>query len=385
MSHDGSTEALVIGGGIGGLTAALTLRPVGIQVKVIEKTPELREVGAGITLWTNAMRVLDRLGVAASIQEAGSLLARAEVRTWKGDVLSTTQMDEMGRKYGAPSVAIHRADLQKILFDALPAGTVRLGAGLRSFGQDEQGVSAQFSDGTEEWADLLVGADGIRTKVRTLIFGEEEPRYSGYTAWRGIASLGHSSISIGATSESWGQGARFGIVPIGHDRVYWFCTANVPQDERDGEGGRKADVLRRFQEWHAPIPELIEATAEGAILRNDIMDRKPFSPWGRGRVTLLGDAAHPMTPNLGQGACQAIEDAAVLAASVSAEPDVVSSLRAYEERRRKRTAGMVTQSWRIGKIAQLENPLLISLRNAVVRHSSRMSRRQLEAIISYEA
>ncbi len=385
MSHDGSTEALIIGGGIGGLTAALALRQVGIQAKVREKTSELHEVGAGITLWTNAMRVLDRLGVAARIEEAGSLLGCAEVRTWKGDVLSTTRMDEMGCKHGAPSVAIHRADLQSILFDALPAGTVRLGAALQSFEQDGQGVSAQFSDGTQERADLLVGADGIRSKVRTLLFGEEEPRYSGYTAWRGIASLEHSSISIGATSESWGRGARFGIVPIGHDRVYWFCTANVPQGERDGEGGRKADVRRRFEGWHAPIPELIEATVEGAILRNDIMDRKPFSPWGRGRVTLLGDAAHPMTPNLGQGACQAIEDAAVLAATLSGGPDIVSSLRAYEESRWKRTAGIVTQSWRIGKMAQLENPLLISLRNAVVRRSSRVSRRQLEAIISYEA
>jgi 2-polyprenyl-6-methoxyphenol hydroxylase-like FAD-dependent oxidoreductase len=242
-------------------------------------------------------------------------------------------------------------------------------------------VTVRFAGRREERGDLLVGADGLNSVVRARLFGDEKPLYAGYTAWRGIA--GDGFMRDGWGSESWGRGERFGMVSLGRGRLYWFATRNAPEGENEDAAGRKAELLRHFGRWHEPIPALIRATEGAEILRNDVYDREPLKSWGVGRVTLLGDAAHPMTPNLGQGACQAIEDAVVLAGCVREASD--AALRLYEKRRKGRTATIVRRSRLVGRIGQLENPLLCGLRDALAKATPlRAQLRQLDPIVGYE-
>lgn len=223
---------------------------------------------------------------------------------------------------------------------------------------------AEFAGGEEAQGDFLVGADGLHSVVRGRLHGTERPRYAGYTAWRAVTTFKIQPT----TSESWGHGKRFGIVPIGGSRVYWFATKNAPEGQPEHPEGRKQKLLHLFKGWHPPIVDLIEATDPEAILRHDLYDRKPMKrSWGEGRVTLLGDAAHPTTPNLGQGACQATEGAFVLAQQLRSAMDIAAALRRYEAQRLPRTAFITNLSWRIGRMAQLENPVLCWLRNTALR------------------
>ena len=378
-------RAIIIGGGIGGLSTAVALGRAGIEPAIYERTGELREVGAGLTLWVNAMRALSGLGLADAVSEVGMRAAGGGIRNWRGRMLSPISGEELERRYGAPNLGIHRADLQAVLLGALPPGAVHLGVRYESFEQDGAGVTARFAGGRRERADILVGADGIRSAVRAQLLGEGEPRYAGYTAWRGVARFEHPSIPPGTGFESWGPGRRFGLVHIGGGRVYWFATENAPEGGRDPEGERKSGMLRRFRGWQEPVEAVIRATEETGILRNDILDREPVSRWGEGRVTLLGDAAHPMTPNLGQGACQAIEDASVLAGCLREESDPVAALREYERRRISRTGPIVNSSRRLGRVAQWENPLARALRDTLLRLTpARIQQRQLDQLVGIE-
>jgi 2-polyprenyl-6-methoxyphenol hydroxylase-like FAD-dependent oxidoreductase len=264
--------------------------------------------------------------------------------------------------------AVHRADLQALLAREVGEGTLRLGTEVGAFEQDESGVRVLLADGSRESADILVGADGLRSRVRARLFGLEEPRYAGYTAWRAVVEPEEELLPWGAGFESWGRGARFGCAHVGRGRIYWFATTNAPEGEKDGPpgslAGAKAKLLHLFSPWHRPVADLVEAAEEGAILRTDIYDREPLGErWGEGRVTVLGDAAHPMTPNLGQGACQAIEDAVVLARCLGERGATAESLRSYERLRSDRVALVVRRSRRVGSIGQAKNPAICWLRD----------------------
>src|SRR6266566_3493767 len=315
----------IIGGGIGGLAAASALQRQGIQVAVFERNPELREIGAGLTLWANGVQVLRQLGLADALARVSAPLTHFECWSWRGKRLGRMRLDAMERLVGAPNIGIHRAELLR----------------------------------------LLVGADGLHSVIREQLLGKQPPRYSGYTCWRGVAVFEDQHVSPGISSETWGRGLRFGMLPIGNGRVFWYATHNCPAGGQDRAGEWKANLLRLFQGWREPIEQLIAATDEGAILRNDIFDRRPVRHWGNGPVTLLGDAAHPPTPNLGQGACQALEDALVLADCLADQREPVAALRAYEGSRMKRSAAIIEQSYLFGKIGQWEHPLLCSLRDGL--------------------
>ncbi|MDQ4128468.1 MAG: FAD-dependent monooxygenase [Actinomycetota bacterium] len=375
------TRAIIVGGGIGGLTAAVALRRAGIEATVLERAGGLREVGAGISIWVNAMQSLEGLGLAEAVRAAGREEIGGEVRTARGATLSRIPAQTLEERFGR-NVVLTRPDLQWTLSAALEAagGSVCVGAECIGFRQERQGVAALFADGREERGDLLVGADGLNSVVRLQLFGEERPRYAGFTAWRGLADLGRDVEGF----EAWGRGSVFGLVGLGLGRFYWYGTKNAPEGQGDSQAGRKAEVLERFGGWHEPIPAVIRATPEAEILRNDVYDREPLQSWGEGRVTLLGDAAHPMTPNLGQGACQAIEDAAELAGCLRVGgDDVVGALRLYEDRRRGRTAEVARRSRLLSRVVQLENPLLCAARNAAARAMpDRLQLRQLEAVLA---
>ena len=353
----------IIGGGIGGLAAACAFQRQGIEVTVFERNPELREIGAGLTLWANGVQVLQQLGLADALTAVSARLTHFECWSWRGKRLGSVRLDTLERRVGAPSLGIHRADLLRMLAGAVDRGSIHVQAHCVGFSSEQEHVIAHFVDGHEQQTDLLVGADGLYSMIREQLLGKQPPRYSGYTCWRGVALFEDAHVSPGISSETWGRGRRFGMLPIGNGRVFWYATLNCPAGEQDRAGERKENLLRLFGGWREPIGRLIEATDKGAILRNDLFDRRPVRHWGRSRVTLLGDAAHPPTPNLGQGACQALEDAFVLAECLAEQREPVAALRAYEARRMKRSAAIIKQSALVGKIGQWEQPLLCSLRD----------------------
>jgi 2-polyprenyl-6-methoxyphenol hydroxylase-like FAD-dependent oxidoreductase len=354
---------LIAGAGIGGLTTAIALRRAGCDVEVFERARELRPVGAGIVLAMNALVGLRSLGVYEPVSSAGVPIRSAAILTARGRALGVTDFAPLAKDFGVAAIAYHRAELHQALL-AEAGDVVRLGAQVTTFDQDGDGVRVTLSDGRVVSGDALVGADGLNSNVRRKLLGEEPPRYSGYTSWRAIAPSS-GLLEEGVTTESWGAGRRFGMVGLGGGRVYWFAVDDAPEGGKD-QGGARQHLLRLFEGWHDPIRSLLEATPEESILRTDIQDRDPVRVWGEGRVTLLGDAAHPMTPNMGQGACQAVEDAVVLADEVARAEKLEASFRRYEARRQGRTAAVVVQSRRFGEIAQWSNPLARWFRNAAM-------------------
>ena len=389
-------RAMIVGAGIGGLTTAIALRRAGIEATVFERAGEIKEVGAGILLAANAVRALGELGLLHEVRQLGTPASAGRIHSWRGKTLAEVPARELEKTFGAPSVAVHRADLQGFLLKEAGEKNVVLGENCSGFEQDDAGVTAIFADGTVERGELLIGADGLYSTVRARLFGREKPRYAGYTAWRAVVKPGRELLPCGTGFESWGRGVRFGCAHIGGGRVYWFATRNAPEGERDGPlgstSGPKVALRRLFDGWHHPVPDLIAETEEWAIRRDDLYDRAPLSgSWGEGRVTLLGDAAHPATPNLGQGACQAIEDAVVLARCLeqivraNAKDSVPSALRRYEGLRGERTAWIVRRSRALGRIGQIENPLLCRLRDAVLKATpTRTQVRQLDQVLRYE-
>jgi FAD-dependent urate hydroxylase len=377
-------RAIVIGGGIGGLCTAISLRRIGVDVVVYEQAEVLSEVGAGLTLWANAVKPLRALGLAEAVIRAGSKIQRGLIRTASGRTLSRSEPGELERLFGEPTVAIHRAALHDILLSALPAGTVRLDARCTSFEQEADRVIVRFAGGHTDRAELVVGADGIHSVIRRQLLPDVRLRYSGYAAWRGVV-VTRDEVALGVTSESWGCGSRFGILRVDEERVYWFATANVPAGGTLSTDERKSFLRRRFRGWHHPVELLLDSTPAGEILQNDIYDLKPMKRWGEGRVILLGDAAHPTTPNMGQGACMAIESSLVLARCLSQEADLSSALRRYEAQRMARTAWVTAQSWKIGRVAQLENPLACRVRDFLLSIApARVTRKALERAAGYE-
>jgi 2-polyprenyl-6-methoxyphenol hydroxylase-like FAD-dependent oxidoreductase len=367
-------RVVVVGGGIAGLSTAIALRKTGHEVVVLEQAPRIDPLGAGITLFANAMRALDRLGAGEAVATRGAAATRSAILTSDGRELTRVPSDLL-----EGTIALHRADLQAEL--AAAGGEVRLGVEVAAVEQGEDGVVARSTDGTEERGDLLVGADGLSSVVRRAI-ADVPIRYAGYTAWRGVSSV---PVEPGRLTESWGVGERFGLVDIGRGRTYWFATKNAPESEPDEPGGRKAEILRRFSGWHEPIAAVAEAAEEGAILRNDVYYLEPLPRWSDGRVVLVGDAAHATTPGVGQGAAQAIEDAVVLADRLAGSDDQSAGLGEYEAIRRPRADAVLKISRRADKAAQLASPLGCRLRNALVRWlPDRAQRRQLEPLVRYE-
>jgi 2-polyprenyl-6-methoxyphenol hydroxylase-like FAD-dependent oxidoreductase len=364
-------KAIVAGGGIGGLATALALQRAGVEVTVLERRAELSKVaaGAGLMVWHNGMSVLARLGVADAVQARGTPIERFEFRSWRGAPLSCWQVGELGRALGSPTVGINRADLHAALAAALEPGTLRLGEACTGFEQDGDGVTAALDGGGSERAALLIGADGINSAVRTQLDGPREPRYAGYTTWRGVADFPADDAPPGLARKLWGPGRRFLSYRIGDGQLYWLALTRAAEGGRDPEGGRRAAVLAEHRGWDEPVEAMIEATEESAIARLDIVDHAPLGRWGEGRVTLLGDAAHAMTPNKGQGACQAIEDALVLSRQLAGEPDVARALRAYEDARRRRTAGFQRESRMIGSLGRWRTRVACGVRDRIIRAS----------------
>jgi 2-polyprenyl-6-methoxyphenol hydroxylase-like FAD-dependent oxidoreductase len=359
-------RVIVIGSGIAGLSAAIALRKVGVDVTVYERAPELREVGAGISIWANALRALDYLGVGDSIRRLALKMTRSEIRSRNGfKVQMAYTSEQLERKAGLSEIVrmIHRADLVGALASHLPEGSARYG--YECIGVDLRGKSAgvRFQNGHSAEADVVIGADGIHSAVRLAILGPDTPRYSGYTCWRGICPR-PATLAPGYVAEWWGRGKRLGITTLTDDRVYWWATRNALRDGHEAD--ERAGLQNEFRDWAEPAPTLFATTPADHIFRNDILDRPPNKPWSRGRAGLIGDAAHSTTPNLGQGGCVAIEDSVVLARHVASADDPANALLAFTAERFPRTAAITRESWRFGSLGQIEGRFACWLRDALV-------------------
>ncbi|MEV0687746.1 FAD-dependent monooxygenase [Nocardia sp. NPDC050378] len=351
--------AIVVGGGIGGTAVALGLIRRGWSVRVFERAARYSEVGAGISLWPNALRALDALGVGEAVRAQGLDDVSAGIRDERGRWLSRTDVATMRRRFGAP-VMIHRAALLDILRGALPEGVVETGVSVERVDLDGTVVHSAGSGRdvgqVGSTADLVVGADGIRSVVRRAVCGEVAPRYAGYTVWRAVVGIAEPLTEFG---ETWGRGARFGMAPLPDGRIYCFAV----YDAEEGSVGSFAEVRARFAAWHHPIPALLAAADPNTVLHNDIYELPALTTFTAGRLALLGDAAHAMTPNLGQGGCQALEDAVVL----SRLAGTTDGLSRYDSERRPRTQMIARRSGTIGVIAQLSARPLVGVRDAALR------------------
>jgi 2-polyprenyl-6-methoxyphenol hydroxylase-like FAD-dependent oxidoreductase len=379
-------KALIVGAGIGGLSVALALRRAGLAVEVYERTAALREAGAGLGLWPNAIHALRQLDLADALLARFPPIERTEARNHRGALLVATEARVYEERFGNPFIGVHRADLQALLVGALGAGAIHLGRAAVGFGQDDAGVTLRLADGGAVRGDLLVGADGVRSSVRQQLLPGAAPRYWGATSWRGVAGLGTDGFPAATTQVSLGPGAEFGILRLDPGRVYWYGTTRAPEGEPDPPGGARREVLRRFGDWHATVRRVVEATDDAAVFRTDIHDLEPLPVWGRGRVTLLGDAAHAMTPHLGQGACQAIEDAVVLGRCLDGAGEPAAGLRAYEAHRRPRTARLQARSRQMGTLLRGDRALSRWVRDALMRRlPASMQIGQLGWVLGYRA
>ena len=355
----------IIGGGIGGLTAAVALARKGLAAEVYEQAPVLEEVGAGVGLWPNALTALAPIGLAGKVAQLAVKLAGQGIKRPDGAWLLCIPGEVMTQRWGAGFVLVHRAELQQLLASELGPSFIHLGARCTGFEDSGQAVTAHFADGRKVQADVLVGADGVHSAVRAQLFGPAALRYRGYTAVRSITPAGSVPLPRDGI-ETWGRGARFGLGPTSGERVIWYAMWNAPAGAHDA-GDTAARLRELFGGWHEPIPAIIDATPAAAMIRNDIYDRRPARTWSQGRVALVGDAIHPMTPDLAQGACQAILDATTLATCLAASRDTRAAIRDYQQRRWRNAAAATLMARNMGTMGQWKRHTVCTARNTLIR------------------
>lgn len=381
-------SALVVGAGIGGLTAALALHRRGWCVTVLERAPSVEAVGAGLGLTPNSLRALDTLGLGDTLRARRTWTQEGGLRTPSGRWLSRTDSDAASRRFGGPLVPVHRATLVSLLLSQLPEGTVVTGVAGRIDDIGDRGRPAAVRAGQSRWeADLVVAADGIHSTARGVLFpGSPEPRYAGFTAWRMVVPAPDTGYP---PHETWGRGTLWGTQPLADGSVYAYAAATVPPGQRSPDG-ELAELRRLFGGWHAPVPAILDAAAPERILRNDVYRAAgPLPALHRGRVALLGDAAHAMPPNLGQGGNQAVEDGVVLAhhAAALSGSGVGEALAAYTADRLPRTTEVVRRSVRVARLVTVTSRAGCLLRDgamtAVNRIAPHLALRALDGIADW--
>jgi 2-polyprenyl-6-methoxyphenol hydroxylase-like FAD-dependent oxidoreductase len=358
----------IVGGGIGGLTTAIALQRKGFDVTVYESAPVLKPLGAGLALAGNAVKALMEIGIGDEVLRAGKVMKTVCIKDDRGNTLVETDSEKLSTRFGTiNNFTIHRADLHRILAGQLKPGTLLLNKSCADIKQSTSGVTLLFNDNTQAQADYLIACDGIHSVVRKKLLPESLPRYAGYTCWRAVIDDIPENVNMDETTETWGQGSRFGIAPLTGNRIYWFACLNAKANDPEMRSFGIPELLTHFSSYHSPVSSILKKTKKEQLIWGDIIDLKPLKKFAFGNIVLLGDAAHATTPNMGQGACMAIEDAAVLSNCLEEYVTIEEAFSKFEAKRIPRTTKIITTSRTLGEIAQWKNPLLTTLRNTLVR------------------
>lgn len=365
----------IVGGGIGGLSLALALHRRKIYFQVFEQAEQLVPVGAGILLGNNVMQVYERLQIRSQLEKVANPIHHLHITRPDLRPLSKVELAPFVKKYGVRNLAIHRAELQQVLLDSLPSGSVQLGKALEGLSQEGQQLHLRFRDASEQLCTALVGADGIHSQVRKLIFPDSRLRSARQLCWRGLAEFTLPVADQHLVREAWGRGTRFGIVPLGRKQVYWFAV------QSDGVPLAKSELSELFADYHPLVADLIAATPANSIHTAGLEELRLDRPWNKDNICLLGDAAHAMTPNMGQGAGQAIEDAYLLATALDAQPEVKAAFQAYYKARKKKVRKIVRTSWQIGQMAHWRSRIPVAVRNSLLRMTPAWVNRQQLATV----
>ncbi|WP_136066229.1 FAD-dependent urate hydroxylase HpxO [Modicisalibacter radicis] len=341
---------LVIGAGMGGLTAALALQQAGHRVSVVDRVHELRPVGAAISVWSNGVKVLSRLGLGEAVERVSGDMRHMRYATQYGEPLTEFSLAPLFEAVGQRACPIARAELQRLLLDAVGERHVRLGAACSDFDSDEEGVTAYFEDGSRRTADLLVVADGTHSRLREKVLGQAVARrYCGYVNWNVRVPASEDLAPLDHWDQYVGDHQRVSLMPMSGDAANpeFYCFFDVPLPPGTiSDPTRYRDELREhFAGWAEPVQRLIERFDPAQMARVEIHDIEPLSHLVGQRAAILGDAAHGMAPDLGQGGCQAMEDGWVLARVLeNAEGDVAAALKAYDEARVERVGEIVSRA-----------------------------------------
>lgn len=368
-------EIAIIGGGISGLTLAICLKKSSYTCYIYEKNAEFREIGAAISVFPNALTVYQEVGILNDILRAAGEVQDVFLKTPSGNILSQSKP-----RYALPTLCMHRPDLHAILLKHTNA-LLYSNHSLQTVTTLANGqVELVFTNGVRKTVDAVVGADGLNSVVRERIIGDGKPVFRGYSIWRGVCQL---DLAAGYGSETYGSGKRVGIVPIKDGVFGWWATLNEPFMQTDEPEGSKEKLLAHFGDWHYPIPQLIEQTEH--FIKNSLSDRVPVRGWSKENIVLLGDAAHPTTPNLGQGGCMAIEGAYILARCIQQYGLNQSAFARYETLHFPRAKAIVEASLTIGKIGQSENRLVGAARNALFSLlPPKLTLRMMDTYFSYD-
>lgn len=359
-------RVLIVGGGIGGLATGAALLLAGFDVVVFEQNHELREAGAGVGLWSNAMSSLDQLGAGHMVRKSCMPLRTLAGSNAHGKTLNLVNLDDLGPEFASAACSVVlRPVLLAALAERVPQSSIRTNARALSIEAMPDRVQLHLHDGRIEEGDLLIGADGLYSIVRPLVAGPDSVRYSGQTCFRGIAQI--RPDEPGVMREVQGAGQRGSVCPVDDQTAYWWTALNAPCGAILPPVDRKTFLLERYKGWPYGIEAAIASTPAASILQNDLFDRPPASTYTRRRLVLVGDAAHPTTPNLGQGANMAIDDGIVLARCLRNSPTIEGALQEYQRERLPRTRMVVQRSWSYGRMCVWKSPFAVWLRETSVR------------------
>ena len=347
-------KGVIIGAGIGGLSTAIALAQKGIEVTIYEQAPELKEVGAGIWVAPNGLKVYEKLGIVDEIIKAGQSLELISAVDINGKVISTINSSRVRKTHKYSTVAIHRGVLHKKLVSYIDPAKIILNKSFKSYKQTANSVIAEFQDGTSVEADFLIVADGIKSKARMQMQSSLNLRYSGQTCWRFVTNFNLPKEELGKMSEIWAdeKGLRAAYSKINDEQTYCYITNFQDAGGKDNKETLKADLLKLCANFNSQVKELINSCNVDDIIRSDLFDFKPIKKWTDGRVVLIGDAAHATTPNLGQGACQAIEDAYVIANELATIDSIEDAFKSFQNKRIKKATSITNTSY---QFAQMTN------------------------------